>query len=154
MLSPDEQETIGAALAHFESRRAGCIDALKILQQRRGWISNEAVNDLAHFLGMSATEVDSVGTFYNLIFRHPVGRHIILICSSVSCWVKNYEGLLVHLKRELGVGLGETTPDGRFTLLPIACLGTCDHAPALMVDTDIYQDVTADDIRTLTTRYS
>jgi NADH-quinone oxidoreductase subunit E len=154
MLSPDEQEAINTALAHSENRQSGCIDALKILQKRRGWISDDAVRDLAPALGLSATEVDSVATFYNLIFRRPVGRHVILICSSVTCWVKNYEGLLAHLKRELGVGLGETTLDGQFTLLPIACLGTCNHAPALMVDADIYQDVTADDIQALKTHYS
>jgi NADH-quinone oxidoreductase subunit E len=154
VLSPEEQQAINAELLHYENRQAGCIDALKILQQRRGWISDDSVRDLAAFLDMSATQVDSVATFYNLIFRQPVGRHVILICNSITCWIKNYEGLLKHLNHALGIGLGETTPDGRFTLLPIACLGTCDHAPALMVDTDIYHDVTADDLQALIGHYS
>jgi NADH-quinone oxidoreductase subunit E len=154
MLTPEEQQAINTELSHYANRQAGCIDALKVLRRRRGWISDEAVQELAAFLAMSATEVDAIATFYNLLFRKPVGRHIILVCNSVTCWVKNYEGLVNRLSDVLGIGLGQTTPDGRFTLLPIACLGACDHAPALMVDDDIYLDVTADDIQSLTARYS
>jgi NADH-quinone oxidoreductase subunit E len=80
---------------------------------------------------MSPAEVDSVTTFYNLIFRRPVGRHVILICDSVSCWIMGYEQVLNHIKRRLGVEIGQTTTDRRFTLLPIACLGACDKAPAV-----------------------
>ncbi len=154
MLTPEEHQAINTELSHSENRQGGCIDALKVLQRRRGWISDEAVRDLADFLELSATEVDSIATFYNLIFRKPVGRHIILVCNSVTCWVKNYEGLVNRLSEELGIGFGQTTPDGRFTLLPIACLGACDHAPALMVDDDLHLDVTTDDIKSLTARYS
>ena len=153
MLTPEEQQAINAELAHSENRQAGCIDALKLLQRRRGWISDETVQELAAFLSMSATEVDSIATFYNLLFRQPVGRHVILVCNSVSCWVRNYDELLKGLSERLGISLGQTTSDGRFTLLPIACLGACDHAPALMVDGDLYHDVTADDIQLLTARY-
>jgi NADH-quinone oxidoreductase subunit E len=153
MLTPEEQLAINAELAHSENRQAGCIDALKLLQRRRGWISDETVQELAAFLSMSATEVDSIATFYNLLFRQPVGRHVILVCNSVSCWVRNYDELLKGLSERLGISLGQTTSDGRFTLLPIACLGACDHAPALMVDGDLYHDVTADDIQLLTARY-
>jgi NADH-quinone oxidoreductase subunit E len=153
MLSPEEQEAINTELAHYENRQAGCIDALKVLQRRRGWISDETVRELAAFLDMSATELDAIATFYNLIFRRPVGRHIILVCNSVTCWVSNYEGVLKQLSETLGIGLGQTTSDGRFTLLPIACLGACDHAPTLMVDGDLYHDVTADDIRSFAARY-
>lgn len=154
MLTPEEQQALNTELSHYASRQAGCIDALKLLQRRRGWISDEVVRDLADFLEMSDTEVDSVATFYNLLFRKPVGRHVILVCNSVTCWVKNYEGLVSRLSQEFGIGFGQTTRDGRFTLLPVACLGNCDHAPALMVDGDLYHDVTADDIPSLTARYT
>ena len=86
--------------------------------------------------------MDSVATFYNLIFREPVGRNVILLCDSVSCWLLGYENLLTHLKNKLGIGLGETTKDNRFTLLPMPCLGTCDHAPALMINNDLHRDLT------------
>src|SRR5262249_28598428 len=86
-------------------------------------------------------ELDGVATFYNLIFRRPVGQHVILLCDSVSCWIMGYERLQTHLRTRLGITLGETTADGQFTLLPIPCLGTCDHAPALMIDDALYRDL-------------
>jgi NADH-quinone oxidoreductase subunit E len=90
---------------------------------------------------MTPDELDSVATFYSLIYRQPVGRHVILICDSVTCWIMGYEDLLAHLTDCLGIGLGETTEDGRFTLLPVACLGACDHAPAMMIGDELYDDL-------------
>ena len=84
-------------------------------------------------LGMTAEELDGVATFYNLIYRRPVGRHVILMCDSVSCWIMGYDRMRACAKKSLGIAPGETTADGRFTLLPVPCLGTCDKAPAMMV---------------------
>lgn len=141
MLSMEEINEIAAETAHYPKREAGCIDALKIVQRHRGWVSDESVHDIAVHLGMSATDVDSVATFYNLIYRKPVGRHVISICDSVSCWIMGYEQMRKHLHERLGIGFGETTPDNRFTLLPTVCLGCCDHAPAMMVDSDLHSDL-------------
>lgn len=141
MLSLEEINEIAAETAHYPKREAGCIDALKIVQRHRGWVSDEGVHDIAVHLGMSATDVDSVATFYNLIYRKPVGRHVISICDSVSCWIMGYEQMRKHLHERLGIGFGETTPDNRFTLLPTVCLGCCDHAPAMMVDSDLHSDL-------------
>lgn len=141
MLSVEEINEIAVETAHYPKREAGCIDALKIVQRHRGWVSDESVHDIAVHLGMSATDVDSVATFYNLIYRKPVGRHVISICDSVSCWIMGYEQMRKHLHERLGIGFGETTPDNRFTLLPTVCLGCCDHAPAMMVDSDLHSDL-------------
>jgi NADH-quinone oxidoreductase subunit E len=141
MLSVEEINEIAAETAHYPKREAGCIDALKIVQRHRGWVSDESVHEIAVHLGMSATDVDSVATFYNLIYRKPVGRHVISICDSVSCWIMGYEQMRKHLHERLGIGFGETTPDNRFTLLPTVCLGCCDHAPAMMVDSDLHSDL-------------
>ena len=141
MLSMEEINEIAAETAHYPKREAGCIDALKIVQRHRGWVSDESVHDIAVHLGISATDVDSVATFYNLIYRKPVGRHVISICDSVSCWIMGYEQMRKHLHERLGIGFGETTPDNRFTLLPTVCLGCCDHAPAMMVDRDLHSDL-------------
>lgn len=141
MLSMEEINEIAAETAHYPKREAGCIDALKIVQRHRGWVSDESVHDIAVHLGMSGTDVDSVATFYNLIYRKPVGRHVISICDSVSCWIMGYEQMRKHLHERLGIGFGETTPDNRFTLLPTVCLGCCDHAPAMMVDRDLHSDL-------------
>lgn len=154
MLSPEEKKEIDAELAHVPTRRAACIEALKIVQRHRdGWVDDEALADVAAYLEMSPAALDNVATFYSLIFRQPVGRHVILICDSVSCWITGYESLLSHLSQTLGIGLGETTDDKRFTLLPIPCLGTCDHAPAMIVDTDTHRDLTPEKIDEILAQY-
>ncbi|MFA6008407.1 MAG: NADH-quinone oxidoreductase subunit NuoE [Desulfobacteraceae bacterium] len=138
MLSHEEIEEITEALTHCERKQAAGVDALKVVQRHRGWVSDEALADVADVLDMSPAELDSVATFYSLIFRRKVGRHVILLCDSVSCWVMGYESIFDILKRKLGIGFGETTQDGRFTLLPHPCLGACERAPAMMVDNELY----------------
>jgi NADH-quinone oxidoreductase subunit E len=141
MLTAEEINEIETEAARYPKRDAVCIDALKIVQRHRGWVSDESIRDIAGHLGMSPTDLDSVATFYNLIFRKPVGRHVIMICDSVSCWIMGCEQMREHLQQRLGVGLGQTTADNRFTLLPTVCLGCCDRAPALMVDGDLHTDL-------------
>lgn len=144
MLTKAEKEQIDQEVAAVPVKEAACIEALKIIQQQRGWVSDESLREVASYLRMAPEELDSVATFYNMIFRQPVGRHIILLCDSISCWVMGYQQLSTQLQQKLGIGFGQTTADGCFTLLPNPCLGTCDHAPALMIDGDLYQDVTID----------
>jgi NADH-quinone oxidoreductase subunit E len=141
MLSPEERKEIEAELVRYPTKRAVTIDALVIVQKHRGWVSDESLKDLAEFLGMTVEDLDGVATFYNLIFRKPVGRHVVMVCDSVSCWIMGYEKIREALTKRLGVQIGQTTADGRFTLLPIVCLGTCDHAPAMMVDKDLHRDL-------------
>ena len=114
---------------------------MKIVQRHRGWVSDESIRDIGELLGMSPADLDGVATFYNLIFRKPVGRHVVMLCDSVSCWIMGYERIREHLTQRLGIELGETTADDRFTLLPIVCLGACDHAPAMMIDDDLHGDL-------------
>jgi NADH-quinone oxidoreductase subunit E len=139
MLSAEELKEIEHELAHYEQPSAATIEALKIVQKHRGWVSDDAVKAIAEKLRTSAADVDSVATFYNLIFRKPVGRHVIFVCDSVSCYVMGYDGLRAKLERKLGIEYGQTTPDNRFTLLPICCLGTCDKAPAMLIDQDLHR---------------
>ena len=153
MLTAEERQEIEAELPHYEQKRAVCIEAMKIVQRRRGWVSDESLQDIAQFLEMSPDELDSVATFYNLIFRRPVGKHVILVCDSVSCWIMGYGSIREQLTNRLGVQLGETSADGRFTLLPIACLGTCDHAPALMIDNDLYRDLDSKQVDEILAKY-
>ena len=142
MLMEIERAEIEAEIPKYPVKSAVCIDALRILQRHRGWVSDESIQDLAQFLAMSPAEIDSVATFYNLIFRRETGRHVILLCESVSCWIMGSEVLRETLRRRLGVQPGETTGDKRFTLLPTVCLGACDHAPLLMIDQDTHRDMT------------
>ena len=142
MLNEIEIQEINAELARVEHKEAVSVEALRIVQQHRGWLSDESIHDIAAVLGMTPAELDAVATFYNFIYRRPVGRHIIQICDSMVCWTMGYNPLHGLLSSKLGIGPGGTTPDNRFTLLPVACLGACDRAPAMLVDDDLHGPVT------------
>ena len=144
MLNEQDRRRIEEELAHYPTKRAACVEALKIVQARQGWVDDTALKEIAEFLGMTADELDGIATCYNLIFRRPVGRHVILLCDSVSCWILGYNQIRDDLKNRLGIEFGQTTHDGRFTLLPIVCLGMCDHAPAMMIDQESYGDLTTE----------
>jgi NADH-quinone oxidoreductase subunit E len=153
MLTNEQKQAIEEETARYPNRQAIGVDALKMVQEERGWVSDEDLEDLANYLGMTPAELDGVATFYNLIYRHPVGRHVIHICDSVSCWIMGYEQLRQRIEAELGIKLGQTTADDRFTFLPIPCLGCCDHAPALMVDEKLHQDVSPDVVQDILDLY-
>jgi NADH-quinone oxidoreductase subunit E len=153
MLSQQERKRIEEELKHHEHRRGAVSEALLIVQESRGWVSDEGVADVAEALGMSVDEVDGIATFYDLIYRKPVGRHVIMVCDSVSCWVTGEEGILSHLQSTLGVELGGTTADGEFTLLPVGCLGACDAGPALMVDGELFDNLTPARAEEIIARY-
>jgi NADH-quinone oxidoreductase subunit E len=153
MLTEQERKEIEEETKKYRFKRAAGPEALKIVQKHRGWVSAESLRDVAHFLGMTDDELDSVGTCYNLIFRKPVGRHRILVCDSVSCWIMGSERIQDYLSRHLNVELGQTTTDGRFTLLPITCLGACDRAPAMMVDDDLYVALDPERISSILEKY-
>ena len=154
MLTAEEKIEIEKAISVMPIRKSACIEALKVVQQHRRWISDESLQDTAEYLGMSAEELDSVATFYNLIFRQPVGRHVILLCDSISCYVMGYEGIKEALHEKLNIQYGQTTADGRFTLLPNCCLGTCDCAPALMIDNDLYRNLTVEQLDEILSKYT
>lgn len=142
MLSDKEIEEINEEKKLYPYSSSACIDALKIVQRHRGWISDDAIEDIASGLGMSVDEVDGIATFYTRIYRKPVGRNIILVCDGVSCMVMDYVSIYKHISDILNIRFGETTSDGRFTLLPVSCLGDCDHAPVLMINDDHFSNVT------------
>ena len=138
-----------------QQRKAHNRRLAQIVQRRRGWVSDETLRDAAGVLGMTAEELEAVATFYSLIFRRPVGRHVILICDSVSCWVMGYENLRDALLKQLGVEqLGQTSADDRFTLLPVPCLGACDRAPAMMIDEDLHGPVDVERIGEILAKYA
>jgi NADH-quinone oxidoreductase subunit E len=143
MFSETEKKDIELELSKAHDARMACPEVLKVLQRHRGWISDETLADASQILAMSTAEVDAVATAYNMIFRRPVGRHVILICDSVTCYIMGYDNIRSHLKNRLGIDLGQTTEDNRFTLLPVACLGACDVAPAMMIDNDLHGNLDA-----------
>lgn len=140
-LSERELVEIDAEIAHAPYRNAVAIDALKIIQAHRGWVSDASLQALAKYLGMSSAELDGIATFYNFIYRRPVGERVILLCNSISCWIRGCDSVKAGISRRLGIGLGETTGDNRYTLLPVTCLGACDKAPVMMVGEELHEAV-------------
>ncbi len=153
MLTENEKKEIQQEIGKYAQKRAAGPEALKIVQRNRGWVSDENLNDVARFLDMTEEELDSVATCYNLIFRKPVGRHIIFICDSVTCWITGYESLYNYLSRKLKITFGQTTADNCFTMLPIACLGTCDKAPAMMIDDSLYVNLNESKLDAIIEKY-
>lgn len=153
MLSEEEIKEIKKEINQYPYPKVACIDALKIVQQHRAWVSDESVGDIAELLGMSEEEVDGIATFYSRIYRKPVGRNIILICDSVSCMIMGYESLYEYLSKKLAIRFGETTSDGRFTILPNSCLGDCDNAPAMMINNDHFNRLTIENLDEILDRY-
>jgi len=154
VLKQDERDEILKIAARYEQKGAADIEALKLVQEHYGWVSDEHIRDIAEILGLTPDEVDNVATFYSLIFREPVGRHVIHVCDSISCWLMGETEISARFRQLLGIDFGQTTNDGRFTLLPIACLGVCDHAPALMIDRDTYTDLTPEMLENILERYT
>ncbi len=146
ILTEEEIGAIEAEIEHLPDRESAAIDALKIVQSHRGWISDETLSAIAQLLGMSTHELDGIATFYNLIYRQPVGEKVILFCDSISCWLMDGDKVCKRIKDKLGVDYGETTADNKYTLLPVTCLGDCDHAPAMMVGDELHHDLTPDNV--------
>ncbi len=142
MLSTSERRRLESVVGLYETRSAASVEGLRILQDSRGWVSEEALDDLADFLGVATSNLESLATFYSMIFRRPVGRHVIMVCNSVCCWMQGSEQVARYLGDRLGIELGATTPDGRFTLLPVVCVGACDQAPAMLIDWQLHGDLT------------
>ena len=153
MLTEAEKSRIDAVIALYETRVAASVETMRVLQDTRGWVSDETLSDVAEYLDVSPSYLESLATFYSMIFRRPVGRHVIMVCDSVCCWMDGSEQLIRDIGAGLGVGLGETTEDGRFTLLPVVCLGACDKAPAMLVDWRLHGHVTAENLSSILALY-
>ena len=153
VLSETERSAIEHEMHHYEDPRAASIEALKIVQKQRGWVPDGAADAIGAVLGIPASDVEGVATFYSQIFRQPVGRHVIRVCDSMTCDIGGHESVVSEMQKQLGIGLGQTTSDERFTLLPVCCLGNCDKAPALMIDDDTFGDVQPDGVAKLLEDY-
>jgi NADH-quinone oxidoreductase subunit E len=137
----------------YPDKQAVGLEALKIVQKHQGWVSDESLLAIARYLDLSAADLEGVATFFNLIYRQPVGRNVMLFCDSVSCWIMGCEGLKKHIKEVLDIDFGETSKEGDFTLIPVPCLGDCDRAPVMMVGPDLHRNLTAEKIDKIISDY-
>ncbi len=142
MIPEELKKELGARVASAITPREAAVDVMKELQHHYGWLTDEAVCEAAALLGLSPLQVEELATFYEMIYRRPVGKRVLHVCDSISCWAVGCETLMDHLGKRLGVEPGGTTADGMFTLLPCACLGMCGDGPAMMVGESLYGKVT------------
>ena len=130
----------------METREAAGIEALKIIQEHRGWVSDESLYAIADLLNMPEAELEGVATFYNLIYRQEVGQFVIHLCDSVACHLTGYQQVYQAIKTHLGIDYGQTTSDQKFTFLSNVCLGGCDKAPSMMIGKQHYQYLTPENV--------
>ncbi len=142
MISDDVRARMRALAANYPSARSATLPALHLAQEAEGYITPEGVEAVASALGLRADEVDSVVSFYSMFFKRPVGRAVVKVCTSISCYLRGSDALLAHFERSLGIRHGETTADGAVTLLPTECLAACGGACALQVNDEIVERVT------------
>jgi NADH-quinone oxidoreductase subunit E len=140
---PDKlKKELEARVASAITPREAAVDVMKEVQNHYGWLTDEGVVEAAEIIGLSPLQVEELATFYEMIYRRPVGKKVIKVCESISCWTMGNEELMAHLAKRLGVEPGETTTDGVYTLLPCSCLGNCGCAPAMMVGENMYEKLT------------
>ncbi len=132
--SPAAQRRIEAAMAHYPEAAAALLPVLRIIQEEAGFVGPEAERWTAGKLGLKPARVREVLTFYTMFRRAPGGRHTLEVCRNVSCSLAGAEDILAFISDRLGIGPGQTTPDGAISLAAVECLGNCDHAPCLQVD--------------------
>jgi NADH-quinone oxidoreductase subunit E len=129
-------------VADANTNREAAVDVMKELQRHYGWLTDEALEEASQLLGLSTLQVEELATFYEMIYRRPVGRHVVHVCDSISCWASGGETLLESLAQLLKIEPGSTTADGVITLLPCSCLGNCGEAPCMMVGEKQYGRMT------------
>lgn len=136
-----------------ERKRSALLAALTIVQRENGgWLTPELMEAVANYLDVPPVAAEEVATFYSLYDLAPVGRHKLCVCNSISCWLRGSERLIDHLQQRLGIKVGETTADGRFTLKQAECLAACGGAPALMVDGEYHENLTPEKVDALLAR--
>lgn len=136
---PAARERIEKILSRYPTKQAALLPVLWVAQETFGWISREAAEEVARILELPAAHVSGVLTFYTMYNLEPVGRHLLQFCTSISCHLAGAEQLVEHCRNRLGIGLGETTPDGKFTMVEVECIAGCDRAPSMMVN-DAYHE--------------
>lgn len=147
MIPEELKNELQARVASAITNREAAVDVMKELQRHYGWLTDEAVGETAEILGLSTLQVEELATFYEMLYRRPVGKKVVHVCDSISCWAMGGETLLANLAGNLDIEPGETTADGMFTLLPCACLGMCGDGPAIMVGDNLYGKVTPEKVK-------
>ncbi|MEO8178155.1 MAG: NADH-quinone oxidoreductase subunit NuoE [Deltaproteobacteria bacterium] len=147
VLSEEHERELTEILSRYPNKMAACIPALHLCQNANGnWLSPDALQFVANRLELSPAHVKGVVTFYSLFNEHPPGKHQIWVCRTLSCALRGSDEILAHCQKRLGVAVGQTTADGRFTLRTAECLASCGTAPVMQVDKTYYEQLTPEKV--------
>jgi NADH-quinone oxidoreductase E subunit len=155
MLTEQSKQEIRRIRDEYPDPQSALLPALFLAQQDHGgWLPEEALDAVAEAMELPATRVAAVASFYTMLNRKPVGKHMIQVCTNLACSLLGAEHLVDHLARRLGIGVGETTADGQFTLLEVECLGSCGTAPMMQIDDAYYENLTVEELDRIIDRLS
>ncbi|MGH7743048.1 MAG: NADH-quinone oxidoreductase subunit NuoE [Candidatus Eiseniibacteriota bacterium] len=141
VLSAATREEIQRSIARYPNRRSAILPVLWAMQRELGWLPPASLREAAQIIGLADSEVFGIATFYTMFNLRPVGRHHLQVCMTLSCSLMGSDRLFRHLERKLGIGHGETTRDGRFTLRRVECLAACGGAPCLQSNFDYHENL-------------
>jgi NADH-quinone oxidoreductase subunit E len=147
VLSEQSKTEILKIRDEYPDAQSALLPALRLAQQDYGgWLPEDAFDEVATLMNLPPTKVAAVASFYTMLNPRPVGQHLVQICTNISCSLLGAEHLLDYVARKLGIGVGETTPDGKFTLLEVECLGSCGTAPMMQIDDTYYENLTEEKV--------
>ncbi len=146
MLTQQNQERLDRIISRYPHKQAALLPALHIAQEQEGYISRETMQYLADYLGIPFGHVLGVVTFYTMYYDKPMGRYHIQVCTNISCQLLGSREVVSHIRKKCGINAGETTPDGKFSLTEVECLGSCGTAPMMQINNDYHENLTQDKI--------
>jgi len=149
MFSAETEARFQHLVSIYPQKRSALIPMLLLAQKEQGYITSEAMEYIATYLGLSSSDVESTLTFYTLLRRKPAGKYHILICTNLSCMLQGSDDIEACIKRKLGVGLGQITPDGLFSAIEFECLGSCTTAPVVQVNGEFHENLTVPKVEAL-----
>ena len=142
MLSESACKQIQDLISQYPRKRSALIPSLHLVQKELGYISRDTMREIAEIFEISPNEVHEVTSFYTMFHRNPVGKYVLQVCTNISCQLCNAEGIMDHLTNRLGIKPGETSPDGKFTLVEVECLGSCGTSPVVQINDDYHEELT------------
>jgi NADH-quinone oxidoreductase subunit E len=146
MLSEAACRQIQALMSKYPRKRSALIPSLQIAQKETGFLSHNTICEIAKLFELTPNEVNEVASFYTMLYRKPMGKYVIQACTNICCMICNAEGIMSHLTGRLGIRPGETTPDGKYTLLEVECLGSCGTSPVVQINDNYYEDLTPEKV--------
>jgi NADH-quinone oxidoreductase E subunit len=146
MLSQAACQQIQDLIGRYPRKRSALIPALQLAQKEAGHISADIVSEIAEIFSLTPTEVNEVASFYTMLYKKPVGKYVIQVCTNISCLLCDAESIMEHLTRRLGIRPGETTPDRKYTLVEVECLGSCGTSPVIQINEDYHEDLTPEKV--------